>query len=236
MMATSRRRSTLARSPGAEGTIARFVHEELRRLVLEGRWKPGHTLVELDIARRYGVSRAPAREALKLLEREGLVSAVPRRGYVVSEITVRQIHELFDLRLILEREAAVRAARTATPQDIAHLESLVGDPYLPGDQESYRRFLAQNRVFHGAIARLARNERLAALVEALLEELERLFHLGLDVRDRAEALVQEHRDLVEAIRAHDPERASHVAAAQIENARHMVLEGVMQGSLSANIR
>ncbi len=216
-------------------SVARALHNQLRQGVLRGMWRPGHTLVEHKVAHAYGVSRGPAREALKLLEREGLLTAIPRRGYVVSMITVRQIRELFDLRLILEREAAARAARTATPEDVARLEALVGDPYLLGDQESYARFLSQNRAFHVAIARLTRNDRIAALVEALLEELERLFHLGLDVRDRAETLVSEHKELVDAIRAHDPKRAMRVAAAQIENAQTMVLEGVTQGLLPAAV-
>jgi len=230
-----KRVSTAKRPSPTRGSIAQSMHQDLRKGVLQGRWHPGHTLVEHGVAREYGVSRAPAREALKLLEREGLVMAVPRRGYVVSTITVRQIRELFDLRLVLEREAAVRAARVATPEDIARLEALVGDPYLPGDQESYTRFLGQNRAFHSAVARLTRNDRLAVLVEALLEELERLFHLGLDVRDRAEMLVVEHKELVDAIRSHDPERAMRVVTAQIENAQSMVLEGVTQGSLPATI-
>lgn len=215
-------------------TQARGLFLRLRQAIIRGELRPGDRLVELKVAHRFGLSRASAREALKLLELEGFVKAVPRQGYVVPGITIRQIKELFDLRLLLEREAAARAARRATPQELDELERLVGDPYAPGDPESYRRFLSQNKVFHAAVARLARNERVATIVESLLDELERLFHLGLDVRDRAEALIQEHRDLVAAIRAGDPEQASRLASAQVQNSYEMVLEGIMQGEVSAD--
>jgi DNA-binding GntR family transcriptional regulator len=199
--------------------------------VLRGQLKPGTYLVELDVARRYGVSRGPAREALKLLQREKFVEAIPRRGYLITPITMTQVRELFELRVILESAAAVRATQRATAQEIDALERLVGDPYAPGSAESYAQFLAQNKVFHSAVARLARNGRVSQIIESLLDELARLFYLGLDVRDRSDELVNEHRELVQAMRGRDPEQAARVMRQQIENACQMVVEGIMRGSL-----
>jgi DNA-binding GntR family transcriptional regulator len=234
--AISHRRSDSGTSPRADGSITRTVHERLRQAILTGRLRPGQRVVELAIAEQYGVSRAPAREALKLLQQERLLEVVPRRGYVVAPVTTAQVRELFELRRMLESAAAARATRNATPADLDALARLVGDPYAPGDPESYARFLAQNKVFHAGVARLARNARLSRIVEALLDELERLFHLGLDVRDRSEALVQEHRDLVLAMRTGDADEAARVMALQIDNACQMVLEAIMQGALAeANV-
>jgi DNA-binding GntR family transcriptional regulator len=192
-------------------------------------------LVEAEVSARYGVSKSPAREALKVLQQEGLVDVIPRRGYVVAPITVKQIKDLFDLRLILEREAAMVAARTASEEDIALLRRLSGDRYVPGDPDSYARFLTQNRSFHLAVAQVSRNERLTAVLARLLDDLERLFHLGLDVRDRSETLIHEHHGVVDAIVARDPTRAAAAMAAQIENSRQMVLEAVMSGALVAQV-
>jgi DNA-binding GntR family transcriptional regulator len=222
-------------SLAAEGTVTESVHGQLRQAVLRGQLKPGQYLVELDVARQYGVSRGPAREALRLLQQEGFLDVIPRRGYIVAPITVTKVRELFDLRMILEVAAAARATRNATPQEVDHLERLVGDPYSPGDPESYSRFLAQNKAFHSAVCRLARNTRVSRIVESLLDELERLFHLGLDVRDRSELLVQEHRDLVAAMRLGIPEDAARVMESQIESACQMVLEGIMRGALPGTV-
>jgi DNA-binding GntR family transcriptional regulator len=202
---------------------------------MTGRIRPGDRLVEGELARVWGVSKSPLREALKALQHEGLVEAVPRRGYLVTPITVKQVADLFDLRLIIEREAAARAARSATAAHVDELRGLVGDPYTPGDLDSYHRFLSQNKQFHLAVARATGNQRLVVLLERLLDEMERLFHLGLDVRDRADMLVREHQDLVAAIEARDPERAAAVAEAQVEHARQMVLEGILGGSLPVQV-
>jgi DNA-binding GntR family transcriptional regulator len=211
------------------------IHAALRRQILTGQLRPGDRLVEGALARRWGVSKSPLREVLKRLQHEGLVEAVPRRGYLVTPITVRQVQDLFDLRLILERDAAVRAARSASAAQIDALARLVGAPYVMGDVDSQNRFLATNKRFHLAVARTTGNQRLVGLLDRLLDELDRLFHLGLDVRDRADTLVQEHQDLVAAIEARDPARAAATMERQVENARQMVLEGILGGSLSVQI-
>ncbi|MDR7420186.1 MAG: GntR family transcriptional regulator [Armatimonadota bacterium] len=216
-------------------TLGGPIHAALRRQIMTGQIRPGDRLVESQLAGRWGVSKSPLREALKALQHEGLVEAVPRRGYIVTPITVKQVQDLFDLRLILEREAAARAARTASVAQVEGLRDLVGDPYVVGDVESQNRFLTVNKQFHLAVARITGNQRLVGLLDRLLDELERLFHLGLDVRDRADALVQEHRDLVAAIADRDPGRAAAVMETQVENARQMVLEGILGGALSVQV-
>jgi DNA-binding GntR family transcriptional regulator len=232
MTARTARNSTL-RVGRVRAQFTGGVFSHLRKAIVEGEVKPGDRLVEMQVARRFDVSRAAAREVLKRLEGEGLLEAIPRRGYVVPPITIHQVQQLFDLRLILEREAAARAASKAAVDDIEKIARLVGDPYMPGDRDSYRRFLTQNIAFHTAIARLSGNERLTAIVESLLEELGQLFHLGLDIRDRAEELVREHKELVGAIRARDPETAARVVVMQVENSRRMVLEAILGGDLQA---
>ncbi len=216
-------------------TFSVQIYAWLRRQIITGQFRPGQRLVESELARPWGVSKSPLREALKALQHEGLVDAVPRRGYIVTPITVKQVQDLFDLRLILEREAALHAARNATPEQIGGLDHLVGAPYVLGDLESQTRFLTQNKAFHLAVARLTGNQRLVVVLERLLDELERLFHLGLDVKDRAGDLVREHQELVAAIRAGDTDAVARVVATQIENSRQMVLEGILGGSLSVQV-
>jgi DNA-binding GntR family transcriptional regulator len=202
---------------------------------MTGRIRPGDRLVEGELARAWHVSKSPLREALKALQHEGLVEAVPRRGYIVTPITIKQIQDLFDLRSVLERECAARASRSISSPQLDELRRLVGDPYVVGDVDSQRRFLSQNKQFHLAIARTTGNQRLVALLDRLLDELERLFHLGLDVRDRADVLVREHLELITAVEARDADRAAAVMEAQVENSRQMVLEGILGGSLAVHV-
>ena len=87
----------------------------LRDAILSGQFKPGAVLNEKELAERLGVSKTPIREGLSLLEHEGLIQTIPRRGYIVTPITVQHIHELFDLRIILESAAAEQAALRKLP-------------------------------------------------------------------------------------------------------------------------
>lgn len=219
----------------SDGAIAEDLYRSLRQAIIGGRLRPGERLVETQVAQRWGVSKSPGREALKWLEQEGLVQAIPRRGYVVTPVTVKQIQDLFDLRLILERETAARAARVATREQVEQIRRLVGVPYVPGDPQSYTRFVIDNKKFHMEIAKLGGNQRLLDVLDRLLDDLERLFHLGLDIRDRSTALVQEHEELLAAIERQNPKEAGTLATSQIERTRQTVLEAIMRGALGVQV-
>ena len=211
------------------------VYAQLREAIIRGRLRPGDRLVEIDVARQFRISRSSSREALKLLEFEGLVDAVPRHGYMISPITLRQVEDMFDLRLIVEPEAARRAAGRGSIPGVAALSRVVGEPYVPDHPGSYDGFLAQNRVFHLAIARLSGNEQVTALINSLLEQLERVFYLGVDIRDRAEDFMRQRREFVAAIQSADPDKAASVARSQIENSRQMVVDAILHGALYTSI-
>src|SRR6516225_9920161 len=93
------------------GQVARL----LTQAVVQGRLPPGAKVVEAGIARELGVSRAPVREAARLLERQGLLVASPRRGFFVRQFAIDDIDEIYDLRICVERHAAVLAAKNLTP-------------------------------------------------------------------------------------------------------------------------
>lgn len=133
----------------------------LRGDILACRLAPGETVSETFVAERYGMGRAPVRAALARLAEEGLVQALPRRGWMVSLVTVRDIHEVFDLRLLLEPEAARRAAGHVDAAALHRLDAVCQAGHDPEDADSARRFLGANRAFHVAVAELAGNARLA---------------------------------------------------------------------------
>jgi len=211
------------------------VYAQLRDAIIHGRLRPGDRLVEADVARQFRIVRSSSREALKLLEFEGLLEAIPRHGYMVSSITLRQVEQMFDLRLIVEPEVARRAARLDSTPEVMALTKFVGEAYAPDRPGSYERFLAQNRIFHVAIARLTGNDRLTALIDSLLEQLERVFCLGVDIRGRAEDFMRQRREFVAAIQSADPDKAAAVARSQIESSRQMVLDAMLEGALEASI-
>ncbi len=203
------------------------VYEALKQRILRCDLPPGEEVFEGRLAVDYGTSKTPVREALNMLGQEGLVQVLPRRGYRVAPVTLKDVQDIFDLRLTLEAMAAQLAAERITPVGLAELRALVEARYVFGARESYARFLGSNRHFHVAVARASGNERLAGMVEGLLAEMERVLHLGLDLKDSADEMVREHAELVDALTRGDAPLARAVVEQQIEQSRRRVLAALV---------
>lgn len=212
--------------------------EEIHHRIVHLDLPPGSIFTEGELALDLGMSKTPVREALHVLGFLGLVEAAPRSGYRVAAITIRHTRELFDLRELIEGEAAAEAARRPLDDgQIADLNRLAEARANPADRASIARFLDDNLSFHAGVAAASGNRRLERLVRQLLFEQERLFHLSLRLTNRSEEMVHEHHDLLEALIDGDPERAKSVAVEQIGSARRMVLDALLSSSavLEANV-
>jgi DNA-binding GntR family transcriptional regulator len=183
-------------------------HDAYTRLLSEirqGRLAPGDRLTETDLAARLGTSRTPVREAIRLLQSDGLVTHTPRVGAVIRELDYAEITELYEMRAVLEGTAARFAARAAYPSEIDEMEALNAEmAAATGDVE---RLCQANWQFHDILRRAARNRFLLHAVEAAQKTLLILGPSTMEEGSRAEAAVAEHARLIEALRARDEEEA-----------------------------
>jgi DNA-binding GntR family transcriptional regulator len=224
---------SLVADPAGSGLGAQ-AHAAMRRLILTARVPPGAQVSEQRLCDLTGFGRAPVRAALARLSEEGLVQAVPRRGYTVTPVTVHDIHEVFELRLLLEPAAAATAAGRIDAAALARLEGICGADYRPDDPDSALAFLDANTAFHVAVAEIGGNGRLARQLGRLLDEMTRMLLLGLVTRDRTPEMQAEHRGLVDALAAGDAAGAAALSRAEIEAARDMVMAGLTgRGSRAA---
>ena len=205
------------------------IYQDLKEDILTGLYEVGKRLSVDELARKYKVSKTPVREALNALQREDLVQIIPRVGYFVSQMTVKDVKDIFELRLIVEAASAEMAASSITEEELAYLENMHSG-YRSGDIDSYRQFLSENREFHYRVALATRNRWLAEVVGRLLDQMQRLLLLRLDLRDSADEMVEEHHRLVAALRARDGARAREAMAGAIDNARQAVLEAIIRGA------
>jgi DNA-binding GntR family transcriptional regulator len=137
------------------------IEEQIRSAMLQGTFRPGERLVETTIAEQLGVSRAPVREALAALEREGIVVHVPRRGYFVVDFTDKDIEEIYSLRLMLELGALRRAETRISPEDIDGMQQILFDWEKAYEEESASEdIVALDLSFHGMICLAADHSRL----------------------------------------------------------------------------
>ena len=191
----------------------------LRDAILTCRLEPGAVLNERELAEQLGVSKTPVREALSLLNHEGLVQILPRQAYVVTPITIRDVHESFDLRVILEGAAAELAAARITDAELAALDAVVAGE---ADSEAVAETLDRNVSFHSLIARASGNERLTALIERLLGEMPRLISVGY--------IMGEHEHVMSALRERNPVRARDAMRAHILTVKDKALGAAASGA------
>jgi len=197
-------------------------YEALKADIITCAFEPGQRIAQSVLAEAYGLGTTPIREALQRLAQEGLVQPVPRFGYIVSPITLADVHEMFELRGIVEAAAARIAAVRGPQEQLAQLRADANFTYVYQNRQSYIEFLEHNADFHRSIARAAGNERLLALVSRLLDDMTRVFHLGLDLQDSADEMRDEHVALAQALLEREPERAEQIAQDQIRRSEERV--------------
>ena len=194
------------------------VVDELRRRIIDGVHEPGDRLTEERLAEDFGVSRNPVREAIRVLEAEGFLHAQPRRGAVVASMSVRDVEDLFDVRLSLETLAATLAAERAGAAGSATLTKLLG---RAGTTPRTADLAALNTRFHSEICALSGNALLTGLMESLHSRLQWVYRQSVETR--AADSWAEHRDLADAILAGDPDAAGRAARRHVLAARTAAL-------------
>lgn len=188
-------------------SLSATIYKELRTEILCCHLQPGAELSESELADRFNVSKTPVREALAGLRQDGLIHVFPRRGYQVAPITIGDMIELFDLRIILEAGAAELACTRITQDETERLYELAKADYDVSEDQSLGQFIGANREFHLAIARTTGNGRIIRLIERQISELERFFYIGAQARDINLETEIEHAEIVEALAARDAQRA-----------------------------
>ncbi len=202
-------------------------YERLRHDIIECVIQPGSEVSESQLSAQYDLGKAAVRVALTKLAHDGLVRAIPRRGYRVMPVTLKDIHDVFELRLMLEPAAARMAAGKVSTQRLKTYDDICREGYQPGDARTTSRFLEANKAFHVTIAQATDNARLASAIEQLLDQMTRLLHLGLGLRKGSQAVIHEHKLLVKALGRGDGETAERICREQIEQSRNMVLSAIL---------
>lgn len=200
------------------------VAERLRTRILSHTLAPGSWIDEQKLTAELGISRTPLREALKVLAAEGLVTMKLRRGAYVTEVSERDLFEVFHLMALLESDAAATVATHASDAGLAELQALhQGLEREVGDRSA---FFAANERFHMRLLELADNRWRIQLVTDLRKLMKLHRHHSLFREGRLEASLQEHRELMAALLARDPAQAQALMHRHIAAGREAAGSGV----------
>ena len=211
--------------PAYEG-LGHGIADDLRRAILDGSIPAGSSLVEADLAGRFGVSRGPVRDAFRDLARQGLVIDLPRRGTVVSTISLHDIQEVYEVREGLEIVAVRLGSVRASDADLGLLEERLDALEAAWDRGAgYPESLALDLDFHRSVVSIPGNRRLIASYEQMLvqTQLNAINAAEVNPRLRRSMRRDAHRDILRGLRAHDADRSEAAIIAHYAYARERLL-------------
>lgn len=171
----------------------------LRRLILSGTYRPGEHLVEERLTERLGISRPPLREAMRILQQEGLVVTYPRRGSTVTPLSARDVHEIYTLRYALDRLAVEIGVPVRDHALLQPLHTALADLKTAAASGDMERLLEENINFHTAMCALAQHGRLLQSYRALTLQLRLCMAMNLRLREQEHGSLRENVDRHEAL-------------------------------------
>lgn len=206
-------------------SVPEQIADRICAAILAGNYQPGERIPEIQLAQSFGVSRGPVREALRLLESEGLITVSPRRGARVTALSLEEVEQLFDIRAVLSALAARRAAENILPAEIAPLQGLAAEIRRTVERnDGVHAYLALSSQAGHAIARAARNPRLFSMMLSLSRQTLRYAQLGLSSEERRLESSKCWSDIVDAIARGDAEVAGRIHEDMILRSRDAAMK------------
>ncbi|WP_274653520.1 GntR family transcriptional regulator [Paenibacillus humicola] len=187
-------------------SLSEHVYLSLKRKILKGDLPPGYRLIVLEIAKAFDVSQAPVREALERLKQEGLIVGRMNKGSAVSEITFKEIRDIYELRQLLEGHALRETMKVLTPEDIASLERILADMKLAVDENDSYRLVELDMQFHGYFYLRSGNALFLDIWNSIKTKIMRFIsvtnqdHSGYSIPDS-------HAELLDIIKSGDVDQA-----------------------------
>jgi DNA-binding GntR family transcriptional regulator len=208
-------------SDEADSTMSasRRVYLWLRRRIVEMDMLPGTRVVERDIAEEFGTSRTPVHEAVQRLADEGLIEIVPRSGTFVARIPLDALEEANLVRHALEMAIIEKAAQRVQPADTARLRDILAEQEAAIASNDFASFHRTDERFHALLAELSGYPGVWPIIQQAKTQMDRYRQLTLPLEGRMPGVLEEHRAVVEAIEARDPEKA---VAAMREHLDHVM--------------
>ncbi len=204
--------------------LAKLAYERLRDSILNGDLKPGEIYKEMNLARDFGISRTPVREALLELSVHGLVTFLPRRGVRINHFTKRDVEEVFELRKAIELAIVEKISRGSKDINLAKLEKTLDKQVMAMKREDRVAFLEEDRVFHATLAKLTQNHRLVSILENIRDMVQMMGLEALTRSGRMEEVVEEHRAVLKFIQQMRELEARQAMDHHLDRSQDAVLE------------
>lgn len=206
--------------------LRQVVFNTLRYAILHGNLKPGERLMEVKLAEILGVSRTPVREALKLLQDDGLVNLMPRRGAMVARIDEKTMLDVLTIRKTLEELAVKLACELITPEEIQSLKEVTDSLELAVDRNDVEKIAELDVKFHDIILQSTTNKKLVQVLNLLKEQMYRYRYEYVRLETDHLKILKDHRAIIRSLEDKDPQHAIDIVKKHIDVQGETVKKGI----------
>jgi len=207
-------------------TLREQAYDIIKNAIMSGVFKPGQALVEEQLAQQLGLSRTPLREALVLLEHDQYIKMIPYKGTFVTNLTVKEVKEIFQIRELLEPEAVCMALDHITVEEIDHLRDFFEKSKDRVNQGDLDTFLATNKLIHDKLLEYGENETLRSLIMGYIEKIhryQRMIHAWDDPTYIMDEF-NEHCTLIEELYHKDKQKIKELMIVHLRNCCNRLIQ------------
>ena len=215
-------------------SLEEMVYERLEEEILTGQLTTESSLTEISLSKRLGVSRTPVRGALHRLAEEGLVEIIPNKGAVVLGVNIKDLIDIYHIRMRLEGLSSSIAAKRISKDELDKLIETVELAEFYVSKKDTEHLKELDTAFHSIIYKASGNRLLSKTLSELHRKIKRYRKLSLSVETRVESMVEEHREILNAIINGDSELADKLTAVHIEKALNNIIVATEMENISTN--
>ncbi|MGZ0244595.1 MAG: GntR family transcriptional regulator [Alphaproteobacteria bacterium] len=201
-------------------------YARIKRKIVTMEYSPGEYLNEAMICEQLGIGRTPVHQAVDQLSLEGLTDIIPRKGLIVRPISMDEVRDIIEVRLLNERYCVSLAAQNATNAHIEEMEEILDNAAGYIKDRNRERLMEADYQFHLVISSAANNRILADMLRVLHERQLRFWFVSLNDDEHPNDVQQEHTDILNAIKNHDGQAAADATQAHIESFRNAIMHSL----------
>lgn len=206
-----------------QGSLREKVFAQIEEDIISGKYAEGQKLTESMLSKELEVSRTPVREAIRQLELEGLVEAIPNKAIIVTGVTTQDIEDIYEIRISIEGLAARRAAKNITEEDLEKLREIKDLQEFYTERKDMKNLVKIDGEFHETIFKASGSRTLENILSTFHHNLKKARSDSFGKPARAKAVLEEHNSIFEALENGDSIRAENYMLIHVKNARSRVL-------------
>jgi DNA-binding GntR family transcriptional regulator len=214
-------------------SLVEVIFRQMEGMILSGNIQPGERINESKISNLLGVSRAPIREALRLLASNGILEIRANRGMFVRDIKVQEVDELYDIRAALDALAGERAAALIHEEQLPVLQKWIGEMALHAEANDVEAYYRANINFHTAIVEIAGNENLLSIYEGIRKRMSLFRKASLSLPGQLSVSLRKHEKILAAIASQDPAKAGNMLRSHTLEAKKTLLRAIRDKKASS---